>query len=60
MDCDEVLVLEEGQVVEHGPPHELLAKAGSTSRAFAALVRRSEREDSTTEATRDDDDALLQ
>jgi ABC-type transport system involved in Fe-S cluster assembly fused permease/ATPase subunit len=60
MDCDEVLVLEEGQVVEHGPPHELLAKAGSTSRAFAALVRRSEREDSATEATRDDDDALLQ
>ncbi|MEQ8398360.1 ABC transporter ATP-binding protein [Thalassobaculum sp.] len=43
IDCDRILVLDDGRVVEEGPHRELLAKGGVYASLMAAQVRDSER-----------------
>lgn len=35
MDMDRVVVMEDGQIVEQGPPHELLARRGRFHQLYA-------------------------
>ena len=37
MSCDRIVMLEQGSIIESGPPRELLARGGATS-AFAKFV----------------------